>query len=635
MSRRKKVSGKKGSGARRAVIRTRPGTAPKVLGGDKELGNFIEGRTDRRGTGDAACRAVLAEVPGVVRLTTAERGKLVQVRTAPMFGTNYEADSLGYGRGGVGYGAGENSWGSGGGYASTVSCNPQDQTRKFLPMNGGCIYPDMSHVEACVPESVDAFEYAAGWLAMLLIVREAQRQATARLPEGERIVMLVNNSDGLGNSYGGHINVEVTRRCYNRIFKRCLHYLLQLASFQISSICFTGAGKVGSENGAPRVDFQLTQRGDFTEMVGPAPQTTYARPEVNSRDESLCGPSSGFRDEDTLDGELARIHCISYDSVLCPAANVLQGGTLQICLAMLEQDYFAPDLILADPLEALQAWGHDPSLNAKAELMSGQRLTAVEFQMKYLEHAAKFIAAGRAEGVVPRVNEVFGLWLDTLERLEARDFEGLVGRLDWVLRRTVLERAMEQRPGLSWDSPEMKVLDHAFCSLDDGLFWTYVRSDVVEKTVSDGEIERLVHEPPRGTRAWFRAKFLQRIDEDSIVSMNWDKITCRFKKPRRGWWTSYRYLTLPMNDPTGHTESECRAVLDEAGSIQEALVALGAYESNWYGDRVDGADDEQEYEEDEGRLMEEDGEDDEAERVTEVVEPGDVQEEVDERHCEG
>src|SRR5207245_816604 len=110
---------------------------------------------------------------------------------------------------------------------------------------------------------------------------------------GQRIHVLVNNSDGRGNAYGSHLNFLVTRRAWDNIFERKLHHMLYLASFQVSSIVYTGQGKVGSENGMPAVAFQLSQRADFFETLT-GMQTTHERPIVNSRDEALCGerPSS-------------------------------------------------------------------------------------------------------------------------------------------------------------------------------------------------------------------------------------------------------------------------------------------------------------------------------------------------------
>src|SRR5439155_5153707 len=135
-----------------------------------------------------------------------------------------------------------------------------------------------------------------------------------------------NSSDGNGNSYGSHLNVLVTRRTFENLFERRLHYLVWLAGYQASSIVFAGQGKVGSENGAPQVPFQLSQRADFFErLVGL--QTTYARPIVNSRDEALCG-TWARRERRPSAPALARLHVIFYDSSLALVSCLLKVGAL-------------------------------------------------------------------------------------------------------------------------------------------------------------------------------------------------------------------------------------------------------------------------------------------------------------------
>ena len=90
---------------------------------------------------------------------------------------------------------------------------------------------------------------------------------------------------------------------------------------------FTGAGKIGSENGAAAVDFQISQRADFfEEEVGL--ETTLKRPIVNTRDEPHADPQL-YR----------RLHVIVGDANLCEVATFLKVGTTAIVLAMVEDDF--------------------------------------------------------------------------------------------------------------------------------------------------------------------------------------------------------------------------------------------------------------------------------------------------------
>ena len=303
-----------------------PASVAKLVGADFELGNFVLGLPRSEGSGAEAARALLRQIDGVPASRTRQ---------------------LGFWRGG---GLAEGSSAShGAGWSDT-----QDQGRKFLRENGGCAYIDLDHLELCIPEVLSAHDCVAATFAMLRIAQQAAQRANAELPDGQTIQVLVNNSDGRSNSYGSHLNFLLTREAWNDILRRKPHYLQLLASHQASSLVYTGQGKVGSENGRPEVRYQLSQRADFVEMLS-GPQTTYDRPLVNSRDESLCG---GCR-------ELARLHVIFFDNTLCHTASLLKVGTLQIVLAMLEAQAADRELLVEDPVAAVHTWSHDPSLRAR------------------------------------------------------------------------------------------------------------------------------------------------------------------------------------------------------------------------------------------------------------------------------
>ena len=501
---------------------------PKVTGADVEVGNFILGGIGMRDTCAEASRRLLREIIGHPARTD---------------------------------------------FASHSS-DSQDWGRRFLASNGGCAYIDLNHLELCLPETISAFDHVACWQAMLKIARRALRKANDRLPDGEKIQVIINNSDGLGNSYGSHLNFLVTRRAWDGLFRSKIHPLLYLAAFQISSIVYTGQGKVGSENGAPEVAYQISQRADFFEtLIGE--QTTYRRPVVNSRDEPLCGRK---RAATVTEGDshqaLARLHVIFYDSNLCQVANLLKVGVMQIVLAMIEAERINLDLILDDPLTALRDWSHDPTLEARARLVSGEEVTAVELQLRFFEEALRFVIYDGCEGIVPRADEILTLWKDTLHDLAARNFATLAPRLDWVLKWSILQGVISERPDLGWDSPEIKHLDLIYSSLNDaeGLYWAYERSGFVERVVTGEQIERFRREPPTDTRAWTRAKLL-RWASPEIAEIDWDYIN--FKTSTMGYWPSYR--TLHLESPLSFTESAAEPIFGRMdATLDDLLDELGA-----------------------------------------------------------
>jgi len=526
-----------------------PERVVKIGAADHELCNFIVG-TDTPGKTDAqASRALVREIIGTPAHRTANK-------TCHSAG-GYSAPSRYY------------EYDPYYGYYSASSQDdydiPTDWGRRYLD-NGGAAYVDSHKLEVCTPEVTSAYDFVAANHAMLRIARQAQIAANAKLPDGQKLVVAVNNSDGRGDSWGSHVNTLITRRAWDNIFHTRPHYALFLATHLASSIVCTGAGKVGSENGTPAVDYQIGCRADFMQQtVGQ--QTMYTRPIVNARDEPLCG-----RDTSAADS-CARLHTITYDANLAHASNFLKFGCLQIICAMIEADFVDPALLLKDPVDAIVRFSHDPLLQTQAETLSGSDYTSVELGLLLLERAREFQQCGGLDGIVPFHEDILALWEDTLNKLKASDFQSLSKRLDWVIKLSAILGAMDQQPELTWDSPTVKHLDFAYANLDpdDGLYWHYESGGLVETLCSEEEIERLVHEPPADTRAWGRSRLLQAVDPEAVADVDWDRI--RFKA-RGGFKPVYR--TVDMGGPTDFTKRDVEGLLSAQESLDSLLDTLGA-----------------------------------------------------------
>ncbi len=547
---------------------------PKLCGADVELGNFILGLHRPEGTCYEASHALLREIDGLP-VVSKHHAPLCECQLCRPIHDSWEGSNYGQGAWrsdplyvGGSTGTYRDSFRSG-----SVVYDPQDWGRKFLPTNGGCVYIDLNHLELCVPEVLRARDHVAAWNAMLRIARQALDAANAKLPPGQRIQLLVTNSDGQSHSFGSHLNMLITRAAWNNLFGRKLHQMLFLATYQISSLIFTGAGKVGSENRRPAVDFQLSQRADFFETLTGS-MTTFHRPVINSRDESLCGRRSYEHSSDHYRSRMARLHVIFYDATLSEVSNFLKVGVMQIILSMIEAQYVNPNLVLDDPLDALGRWSHDPTLTARAKMISGRKLSALELQFQFLEQARRFVQAGGCSGTVPDCEEILNLWEDTLVILESRELARMARRVDWALKLLVIKQAMEQRPALTWTSPEIKHLDQIFGSIDPliGLHWAYERSGFLERIVTDDEVENFIMNPPANTRAWTRAMLLRRAQAGEVDDVDWDFIEFRLNERDGGC----RYRRLEMASPLEHTESSNAAVIQRGGSLADILDALGA-----------------------------------------------------------
>jgi len=534
-----------------------PFAVPRITGADIELGNFILGLEMPGGTGYEASRALLREVDGVLA-------------AAPPYGGDGPAAAPAWAGASVVGGS------YGGAAAAPVGFYSQDFGRKYLPSNGGCIYVDLNHLELCIPEVRTALDHVAAVHAMYRHAGEALRRANARLPVGQQIQLLANNSDGRSNSYGSHLNFLVRRRTFENLFSRKLHYLLYLAAYQVSSIVFTGQGKAGSENGRPWVPYQLSQRADFV-MTLKGVQTTQDRPIVNLRDEALCGPHWQARGNvagrPLAADQLARVHCIFYDSNLCHVAMLLKVGVMQIILSMIEAEAVDVDLLLDDPVQSVHVWSEDPTLRARCRLANdGRHVTALELQRMFFERAETFADAGGLEGIVPDAREILALWGDTLDKLEQRSFDALLGRLDWILKLHTLETAVAEHRDLGWQSPELSYLDQIYASLDPaiGLYWRYQEAGTVDQVVDQATIDRFTTEPPEDTRAWTRAMLLRKAGPHRVERIDWDEVV--LEVPTKAGSESIR---VALDDPRRHTRRQSESLMARHEGLYETAAALG------------------------------------------------------------
>jgi len=378
--------------------------------------------------------------------------------------------------------------------------------------NGARYYVDHAHPEYSTPECSDALELVLADKAGERVLARSMLAARSLIEPGQEVVVYKNNSDGKGNSYGTHENYLVDRALPFATLVR--HLLPWFVTRQV----FTGAGKVGSENGAAPVDYQISSRADFfEEEVGL--ETTLKRPIVNTRDEPHADPQL-YR----------RLHVIAGDANLCEVATFLKVGTTAIVLAMAEDDFFEnaggrKDFSVSGPVAAMRVVSHDPTCKATVELADGSRMTAVELQWEYLRLAQKYadetglvMCGGSDVG-----GAVIGRWESVLTALET-DPSTLDGQLDWVTK-LALVGAYVDRDGLAWSDPKLALLDLQYSDVrpDRSLYERLVRAGKIERLLDEADVMSATTDPPETTRAYFRGGCLSRWP-DAVVAANWDSI---------------------------------------------------------------------------------------------------------------
>ena len=244
--------------------------------------------------------------------------------------------------------------------------------------NGARYYVDHAHPEYSTPECVDALELVVADKAGERILAQSMRASSRLLDPGQEIVVYKNNSDGKGNSYGTHENYLVDRAL------PFAHIVRVMLPWFVSRQVFTGAGKVGSENGAAAVDYQISQRADFfEEEVGL--ETTLKRPIVNTRDEPHADPR-----------EWQRLHVICGDANMMPSCTRRKVGLVRLVLDLVEQS-LAPTWKLRDPVAQAKKISRSRDVDMSLELESGSWTTPAEIFESYL-CAAQLESPSSGEG---------------------------------------------------------------------------------------------------------------------------------------------------------------------------------------------------------------------------------------------
>lgn len=411
--------------------------------------------------------------------------------------------------------------------------------------NGARFYVDHAHPEYSTPECGDPLEATLHDKAGEVILHRAALGAAEFQPDGRRVLIHKNNSDGKGNSYGAHENYLVDRDVpFGRIAQA-------IQPFLVSRQILSGSGKVGSEHNRPHVDYQLTQRADFfEEEIGL--ETTLKRPIINTRDEPHADPA-----------KYRRFHVIFGDANLNEIQTFVKLGSTSLMLMALEADALDEPMVLEDPVGAVTAVSHDMSFTEPLTLATGGTTTALEMQWRYLSTLESFVAESSAS---PVYKNVLVEWRKLLTDLE-HGWRNVADRLDWAAKLRVIE-GYRERDGLEWSNPKLRLLSLQFHDVDParGLYHRLVAAGRTRRLFTDREVESAVAHPPASTRAWFRGEAIRRYP-DAVVAANWDSLVFDV-----GGATLIR---VPMMEPTRGTRALVEDLLDACPDAATLIEELG------------------------------------------------------------
>jgi proteasome accessory factor PafA2 len=383
--------------------------------------------------------------------------------------------------------------------------------------NGARFYNDHAHPEYSTPECTTLCQMAAQDKAGERILAECARRRNQSLPSGYEVRLYKNNTDFSGHSYGCHDNYLMSRDiAWDKIVAGILPFL-------VTRQIFAGAGKMGveAESGQSELGvYQISQRADFFSVVVSI-DTMNRRPLVNTRDEPHVD-ASRYR----------RFHVILGDSNMSEWATAMKIGTTALVLDLIERGE-APQLEIAQPVDANKSISRDQTYDWIIELKDGRKISAIDVQRIYLRAASKLWRDP------PDAEHAWILreWENVLNDLE-RDVMLTRDRVDWAAKKFLLD-ALQAEENLSWSDSWLQSIDLEYhnLDLDRGLYYELLRKGLMRRVTTEDEIKNAIFNPPETTRAFFRGRAVARFN-DEISSIQWDEIvftngaqSCRIALP--------------------------------------------------------------------------------------------------------
>lgn len=412
--------------------------------------------------------------------------------------------------------------------------------------NSGRVYIDMGHIEYTTPECKSLFDLVAFDRAGERILQRTLKS----LGLEKEASFLKNNIDHFtGATFGCHENYLIRR---NVPFSTVV--IPALLPFLVTRQVYSGAGRVGSYDDSfyyygredrdeafreDPVAFQISQRADHivTEIYQ---WIQFSRAIINTRDEPLADHS-----------KYRRLHLLVGDSNMSEYATALKVGTTALVLNLFERKIFPQDVGLGDPVWALKEISRDPTCSWILERKNGRTISAIDIQRRYLELSEKYLKDLDEES-----DWVLREWARTLDDLE-RDPMLLVGRLDWVAKKWMLDTFIESE-GLDWNDPWLQSLDLEYHNINPnrGFYFDLEQRGLIEQVLTEERIERACFEPPQDTRAKARSTVVKALAKNRVrYIVDWDSV----------YLENERHLSF--RDPFYTYDDEVAEFVDEICSV--------------------------------------------------------------------
>jgi proteasome accessory factor A len=212
------------------------------------------------------------------------------------------------------------------------------------------------------------------------------------------------------------------------------------------------------------------------------------------------------------------------DSNMCETAEYLRVGTTLLVLDAIEAGMFQTAPLVRRPIQVLHDVCGDESLTHAFVLRDGQAVTALQVQRYYVAGCRAFL--NQQTDVPTEAWDLLHLWSQTLDHLAQRitdhePAESLVGCIDWVTKKYLLDRAGENA---SW--AERKKIDLRYHELsEDGYFAMLQSAGLAPRLIAEEAIERATRLAPPNSPATMRGHYIREFaDGEEPVTANWKAV---------------------------------------------------------------------------------------------------------------
>ena len=224
-------------------------------------------------------------------------------------------------------------------------------------------------------------------------------------------------------------------------------------------------------------------------------------------------------------------------------------------LEMLEAGFEVPELSVLDPIQHIRAIALDPTGRTELPLEGGGNTTALAVQQELCTAAERWLEHREDAGTpTAELARVVDLWKRTLQAIETQDFSGVDREIDWVIKRSLLNRYRERLDG-DWAHPKLAQIDLTYHDIRPGrgLYSVLEQRGMVERWIDDAAIDAAVDTAPQTTRAKLRGEFLAVARElDAAVTVDWTRMKVNRPEP----------MTEEFSDPFVSEDPRLDGLLD-------------------------------------------------------------------------